>query len=866
MTQIDKHILDEAKNDGYDTTEVTNFINAKMKRFGCFNKYGKVFTLMKIIPQAKGHDKKMPWNIFDGGALDDWSNPNNPNFAILQVALYALYKTRVSRSSERFELGMLVTKPLIFLDIDDIPNELTHKLSDRLRKIDELTQNTYSEISQSKTGTHFFFEGKKTRKTIRQDGSKYELYDGARMATLTGNIFLNDDIMQVDASHMQELEQFLWGDPKTNEQGATNALSAQKHQKVGLSDEQLLDRIKKSKKVGKKFESLWNKTDSYNQSDGDAALCAYLIYWTNHDTARVDKLFRQSNRMRPKWDQKHRRDGATYGQMTIESADQIVAAGYDPQHINSLPDLSNIKLPVFENNKALTDALIKKGDEWRKKNGKKETDRIPDGIIVEILCTTEHFKIIYADKSVIDDAPVYYYSWNTGTYKNDLGFFTEMITAVDSNCSSKKKQGDIINSIRNNPRKHLTPEANIRCLPYMCKRYVHVRNGIFDVETKQLLQSTPAWNFTSYIDTNYNPHANDNGEPCFNGWKLTDFLKNVALVKDTASGGELKFDQDKYQLIWESIFAGLIGASYLRQGVIYVDDGQGGTGKSTLLDLIINILGSQNVASLRLSDFGTDKKLVVAENKTLVAGDENETNMPVKLFANLKAIISGEHVNIKRLYVDIYTTQLLVFVIQTTNAIPKLDGADNAFYDRFVAIKFHKKFDHFDDDDWKVKNDYIFRKELLEWTLWYCLNNVHLGIGLTQTEESKKLLSNVQGDSDPFIDFVNFLIDKIMGHQLDDRMPAAFLFQLYRAYCKANDVDQMLSSRAFSSKLQANDAFNGFYEYKTTLKIPNWRNDGPSMQVLNEVNSMLGNYEQGHFHLTDEQIKNFHSTGYVLKQ
>lgn len=866
MTQIQPLILKTAKKEGYDITEVTNFINAKMKTLGCFNKYGKVFTLMKIIPQQDGHTDKKPWNMVDWKPLDAWSNPNNKNFGILQVALYALYKTKVSMSNDRFELGMLVTKPLIFLDIDNIPNELK-PLSPRLKKINEITQGTYSEVSQSGEGVHFFFEGTKTRSTIKKDKLPYELYDGNRMATLTGNILLNNDIMQINASEMKSLEQYLWGDPKPIKQGSTNALSAQKHSKVSLSDEQLLERIQKSKKIGKKFESLWNNTDSYNASEGDAALCAYLIFWTNHDTDRVDRLFRQSNRMRSKWDEVHRKsDGATYGQMTIESADNLVSAGYDPQHINPLPDLSNVELPAFKNNRELTKALQRKGLEWKKQNNKKDADRIPDANLVEILCTTEHFKIIYSDKSVMDDAPVFYYSWDTGTYKNDLGFFSELILAVDPNCTSKKKQADIINAIRNNPRKHLTPVPNVRCLPYMCKRYVHVKNGIFDVEKLKLLPLSPAWNFTTFIDTRYNPHANDKGEPEFNGWKLTDFLKEVAKVEDPATG-ELKFDPDKYKLLWEVIFAGLIGASYLRQSAIFVDDAKGGTGKSTLLTLITNVLGFQNVAALRLNDFGKAKNLVVAENKSLIAGDENETNLPLKFFANLKAVISGEHVPIKKLYVDLYTTQLLVFVIQTTNAIPKLDGADNAVYDRFVAIKFHKQYNHLNENDWKVKNDYINRQELLEWVLWYCLNNVKLGIGLTQTDESQELLSGVKGESDPVTGFVNYLTDLTIGKQLDDRIPAPFLYQLYYAYCHVNHIKEglSLSSKTFSKRLQSNEDFNALYEYKKQLRIPNWNSKCPSMQALQDLNSSLSDYEQGHYLLTPTQVRNYHSTGYQLR-
>ena len=53
-------------------------------------------------------------------------------------------------------------------------------------------------------------------------------------------------------------------------------------------------------------------------SRGDAALIRHLAYWSNsYQYADLDRLFRQSGRMRPKWDEVHTADGLTYGQSTI---------------------------------------------------------------------------------------------------------------------------------------------------------------------------------------------------------------------------------------------------------------------------------------------------------------------------------------------------------------------------------------------------------------------------------------------------------------------------------------------------------------------------------------------------------------------
>lgn len=76
---------------------------------------------------------------------------------------------------------------------------------------------------------------------------------------------------------------------------------------------------------GGKFARLWDgDLSDYggDHSRADLALCRKLVYWCGPgvDPAKIDRLFRQSRLFRAKWDEPHRRDKATYGQMTIEKA------------------------------------------------------------------------------------------------------------------------------------------------------------------------------------------------------------------------------------------------------------------------------------------------------------------------------------------------------------------------------------------------------------------------------------------------------------------------------------------------------------------------------------------------------------------
>jgi hypothetical protein len=78
---------------------------------------------------------------------------------------------------------------------------------------------------------------------------------------------------------------------------------------------------------GAAFERLWRGETGDHGGDAsaaDLALCAHLRFWTGGDRARMDRLFRRSGRMRPKWDE--RRGDRTYAERTL---DRALAGGGD---------------------------------------------------------------------------------------------------------------------------------------------------------------------------------------------------------------------------------------------------------------------------------------------------------------------------------------------------------------------------------------------------------------------------------------------------------------------------------------------------------------------------------------------------------
>jgi hypothetical protein len=184
--------------------------------------------------------------------------------------------------------------------------------------------STYTEISPSGTGLHLILRGALPaggRKRPAEDGASggaVEVYDDGRYFTFTGRRWPSTPLAIED--RQEELQRwYAEAFPQEQEREVGQSPPPAPHD---VSDAALV-RLASAAQNGSLFASLWagRWQDTHaSQSEADLALCNLLAFWTGGDAARVDALFRQSGLLRPKWDERHRGDGRTYGQLTVEKA------------------------------------------------------------------------------------------------------------------------------------------------------------------------------------------------------------------------------------------------------------------------------------------------------------------------------------------------------------------------------------------------------------------------------------------------------------------------------------------------------------------------------------------------------------------
>lgn len=235
-------------------------------------------------------------------------------------------------SSKRWDgIGFVFTAddPLCGIDLDDC-------LADRILKpwavpiVDRLKLVSYGEVSPSGNGIKFWThanlpvdskhkvyltsQGKNTKQG-EDDAGAIEAYDNTRYFTITGKG--KGDILDGQQAVDWIYQTYLKPQPKP---ANTHKQQIQHSHAVNLSVDEIINKIHQSRQADKFDQLMHGNTTGYGStSEADLALCAIIAFWTQ-ETNTIDAIFRQSKLMRDKWDEKHRADGATYGQMTIEKA------------------------------------------------------------------------------------------------------------------------------------------------------------------------------------------------------------------------------------------------------------------------------------------------------------------------------------------------------------------------------------------------------------------------------------------------------------------------------------------------------------------------------------------------------------------
>lgn len=321
-------------------------------------------------------------------------------------------------------------------------------------------------------------------------------------------------------------------------------------------------------------------------------------------------------------------------------------------------------------------------------------------------------------------------------------------------------------------------------------KYIAFKNGIYDIEDDKFIDFNSNMVITNKINFNYNPHAYS---------KLVDNSLNKLACND----------KDIRMLLEE-----VVGYTFYRRNELrkaFILTGDKANGKSTYLDMITTLLGSENTAALDLSELGERFKTAELFGKLANIGDD----IGDQFIANpavFKKLTSGDRVNVERKGCDPFDFNNYAKLLFSANNMPRIKDKSGAVITRLVMIPFHASFTVNDPDF----DPYIKYKLRQEENLEYL---ILLGIeGLKRVLKNRKFTTGkkVQDELDEYEENNNPILLFFKETDIDEieNQPTKEVYLKYDMFCHENKFNAM-SNIEFSKKVKK------FFDFEITNKTLN---------------------------------------------
>lgn len=199
---------------------------------------------------------------------------------------------------------------------------------------------------------------------------------------------------------------------------------------------------------------------------------------------------------------------------------------------------------------------------------------------------------------------------------------------------------------------------------------IPVANGLYNIETGELEDFTPSYISKNKIATAYNPAAQSN--------MMDQFIDDLA-CGDTSI---------------KAVIEEMVGISLHRLAdydAFFILVGDGSNGKSTLLELMKNMLGEKNVSSVELKDLEKTFKTAELFGKLVNIGDDISSN-DIKNSSFIKKLASGNQINVEKKGKNPFEMKSYAKMIFSSNATPVIHDTSHGLNRRLLLIPLNNKF------------------------------------------------------------------------------------------------------------------------------------------------------------------------------
>lgn len=182
--------------------------------------------------------------------------------------------------------------------------------------------------------------------------------------------------------------------------------------------------------------------------------------------------------------------------------------------------------------------------------------------------------------------------------------------------------------------------------------------------------------------------------------------------------------------------------------------GVGANGKSVLADILTALIGPEQVSHVQLSSFSERFGLQAIVNKKVNLSAENEMGVSALNTESIKAIISGDRLNIARKYkadLSIQPTTKLIFLV---NTLPRVTDFSHGFYRKMLILPFQRVFQQHEMDK-HLRGKLLQELEgILCWALQGAVRLYENQFLFSEADQIRKALESYRLEQNPVAQFL----------------------------------------------------------------------------------------------------------------
>ena len=332
------------------------------------------------------------------------------------------------------------------------------------------------------------------------------------------------------------------------------------------------------------------------------------------------------------------------------------------------------------------------------------------------------------------------------------------------------------------------------------KNLLCVNNGVLDLEDglkrNYLMEHSPRWFFIQKSPINFNREAEC---PLF-----LEFLNQVVAKNDIPVVQEMfgycLWRKQPYQKAFMML-------------------GQGSNGKSTLLGVLKELLGPENVSSISLQQLATQRFAAAALYGKLANIYPDLSSKSIKDTGLFKILTGGDAITAEQKFKHSFLFTNYAKLIFSANKLPEVSDDTDAFHRRWIFVNFPNTFEGNGKDS--SLQEKLSRKEEMEGVLTWSLEGLYRlqdknGFSRSlSTEEAREFYIKASSPVQAFV------MDKLEV-DVESFVTKVAVYEAFRVYCIKNSLPTV-SYDGFARKLREHINFSDDRKIINAQRVRGWK-------------------------------------------